>query len=175
LGGREQGSLKPTDYFFRGTLAVTLGIHVLGFVPGLHLRVEFVWPFALLPLVALITIVASLFRMPRREYRARLRRLPLWTRWGVPIAGLYSIAMGMNQMTASGRPKSLATGFVLMQHGRIVRSLTETEYWQLARAEVAFIFGWLLYFACDALLDRAVENQPASSASRVEPSESTHA
>lgn len=148
--------MKPTDYFLRGTLALTLAIHALGFVPGLRLSLDLVWPFALLPLAALVITLGTFFKLPRREYKARLKQLPWWVRWGGPLFGLYSIGMGLNQMTSQGRPKALASGFVLAQHGQVIRTLSDSEYWQLARAEVTFIFGSLLWFACDALIDRTV-------------------
>ena len=151
--------MKPKEVFIWGALTITVCVHLLSFLPFFHLRLTSVWPLTLVPIAALMSTFGIVFQLLRREYPARFERLPRGIRVGSWVSFTYSFMALLVGLHTTGTPEVRASAFVLTEHGRVVRTLTEAEYWKLARGEVALLFGLLIAFVFGAIVNNALANQ----------------
>jgi hypothetical protein len=151
--------VKPKEIFIWSALAITVGVHLLSFVPFIHLSLELVWPLVFVPMAAFAITFGNRLRASLREVRPRFDRLPRGLRIGSWVTFGYSALTALVGLNTTGTPKVKASAFLLTEHGRVLRSLTENEYWKLARAEMAFFFGFLIVFAFAAIVNNALASQ----------------
>jgi len=83
--------------------------------------------------------------------------LPDWPAWAYMLlvaATLYAAFNFMHFFTLNegGTPEIVADGYALSDHGRVIRTLTEAEYWrQKAYVLRAFSGHWMIFFLVPAL------------------------
>jgi hypothetical protein len=76
-----------------------------------------------------------------------MKAAPGWAQLGVFVTFAYALLrFGIFSSQYEGSPKATQTGFVLTDHGQTLRTLSAAEYWDAARAQVAFMFGFLMAF-----------------------------
>jgi hypothetical protein len=137
-----------TEVCLWAILALTVAVHLLGFIPFVQLRLSRVWPLIFLPMGAFLRAFASVFGLSRKEYENRFDAMPRSAHlacWATFVYALLLFSVG--EHFYRGSPGMTPSGFVLTDHGQVVASISELQYWEASRLEVAFIFGFLVMFA----------------------------
>ena len=131
-----------------GVVAITATVHVVSFLPFIRVELSTLVPLLFLPMATFSLMCARLIPLGRENFAASLASAPRWVEPGYYVTFAYSaVTFMVNVESYRGSPKVVDSAFVLMDHGRLVRTITETEYWRIARAEVALAFGFVLTFA----------------------------
>ena len=105
---------------------------------------------------AMIAFIAMMI-ISRRKRESHAFELPDWPAWAyvLLVAGiLYTAFNFMHSLSLmeGGSPDVVADGYVLSEHGRVIRTLTEAEYWrQKAYFLRAFTGHWMIFFLLPAL------------------------
>jgi hypothetical protein len=137
-----------TEVCLWGILVLTVAVHLLGFIPLMQLRLNTVWPLVFLPMAAFLRAFASLFGLSRKDYENRFDAMPRSARLACWATFVYAfVVFSVGEHFYRGSPGITPSGFVLTDHGHVVASISEFQYWEASRLEVAFIFGFLVTFA----------------------------
>lgn len=140
--------LTRTEAACWGVVITTAAIHLVSFLPFVHVELTTVLPLLFLPIATFSLMVTRLVQFGRGHLNASLAAAPRWVKPGYYLTLAYSMLMfTINIENYRGMPKVVGSTFVLTDHGRLVRTISEAEYWRLARADVTFAFGFVLTFA----------------------------
>ena len=167
------GWRRPSALFPLAGFVVSLVVHALTYA-GIDVSRGFplVWALHVGAILAFGTMMVG----GRRNRWAGGFELPDWPAWAYLLAAaalFYAFVNFMRffSLSQGGAPEVTAGGYVLSDHGRVIRSLTEAEYWrQKAYILRGFSGHWMFFFLLPALhfalrrTDREQARTPATAA-----------
>ncbi|HKY35401.1 MAG TPA: hypothetical protein VJN18_05640 [Polyangiaceae bacterium] len=127
---------------------IVVAIHLLSFLPFIDLRLgDALVPVIFLPIITFVLAMMRTFQASWSLY-VLIDSGPRWLGRGFYLSGAYSlVTFVIGAENYHGQPTVTPSGFALMEDGRVLRTISESEYWQAARADVASLFGFLVLFA----------------------------
>ena len=141
-------TLTQTEAACWAVVVVVAGVHLSSYLPFSHIELRTVVPLLFLPMATFTLMCAHVIPLGREHLDAALTAAPRWVKPGFYLTFAYALlTFWINAENYHGTPKIVDSAFVLTDHGRVVHTITEAEYWRLARAEVRFAFGFVLTFA----------------------------
>jgi len=163
----------PSAFFPLAGFVLSLAVHALTYA-GIDVSRGFplVWALHLGAILAFGAMMLG----GRRNRRAAGFVLPDWPAWAyllVAAAFFYAFVNFVRffSLSQGGTPEVTAGGYVLSDHGRVIQTLTEAEYWrQKAYILRGFSGHWMFFFLLPGLHfafrqpqhDRAGPHPPAA-------------
>ena len=139
-----------------------MAMGIIGFAAGVTLFVDSLFPgplriadgwLAVAFLVLMVTWGAMILAVRRRREddgspvsaHSLLTALPLWVKTGLTVLGLLMVFYFLVFLgTSEGSPSQTADGYAVMEHGDLVRTISESEYHRLRSAERRVLLGFVL-------------------------------